>query len=178
MLAIGTDYAVTLGNATDGERKVKKHLLFVTCQNESGDDGLAYAVDLAKTLQEGLTILVVQAKKLGQRFEDLMSAVAFAEENEHETARQLVRGSESALATTGMVEQCRMMGIEAGMTTAQDDLVPAISTALRNSRAVDMVILSPSITRDGNVSAKELQRLVRTASRPVVTIARNQLAIA
>jgi endonuclease V-like protein UPF0215 family len=77
-----------------------------------------------------------------------------------------------------MVEQCRSMGIEAGMTTTHGDLVPAISSALRNSRAVDMVILSPSITRDGNVSAKELQRLVRTASRPVVTIARNQLAIA
>jgi len=157
---------------------MKKHLLFVTCQNESGDDGLAYAVDLAKTLQEGLTILVVKAKKLGQRFEDLMSAAAFAEENEHETALQLARGSDDTEAYPGMVEQCRSLGIEAGMTTAHGDLVPAISTALRNSRAVDMVILSPSITRDGNVSAKELQRLVRTASRPVVTIARNQLAIA
>ena len=157
---------------------MKKHLLFVTCQNESGDDGLAYAVDLAKTLQEGLTILVVKAKKLGQRFEDLMSAVAFAEENEHETAIELARSSEGLEVHPGMVEQCRSMGIEAGMTTTHGDLVPAISSALRNSRAVDMVILSPSITRDGNVSAKELQRLVRTASRPVVTIARNQLQIA
>ena len=157
---------------------MKKHLLFVTCQNESGDDGLAYAIDLAKTLQEGLTILVVKAKRLGQRFEDIMSAVAFAEENEHETARQLARSSDDAEAYPGMVEQCRVMGIEAGMTTAHGDLVPAISDALRNSRAVDMVILSPNITRDGNVSAKELQRLVRTASRPVVTIARNQLQIA
>jgi hypothetical protein len=164
--------------ATKGECIVKKHLLFVTCQNESGDDGLAYAVDLAKTLQEGLTILVVKAKKLGQRFEDIMSAVAFAEENEHETARQLARGSDDAEAYPGMVEQCRILGIEAGMTTAHGDLVPAISSALKSSRAVDMVILSPSITRDGNVSARELQRLVRTASRPVVTIARNQLATA
>jgi hypothetical protein len=167
-----------MGMTTKGEWKVKKHLLFVTCQNESGDDGLAYAVDLAKTLQEGLTILVVKAKKLGQRFEDIMSAVAFAEENEHETAKELARGSDAAGAYPGMVEQCRTMGIEAGMTTAHGDLVPAISSALKNSRAVDMVILSPSITRDGNVSAKELQRLVRTASRPVVTIARNQLQLA
>ena len=64
------------------------------------------------------------------------------------------------------------------MQTAHEDLVPAVSAALRSSRGVDMVILSPSITRDGNVSAKELQRLVRTASRPVVTIARNQLQTA
>lgn len=157
---------------------MKKHLLFVTCQNESGDDGLAYAVDLAKTLQEGLTILVVKARKLGQRFEDLMSAVAFAEENEHGTARELAGRPESPELHPALVEQCRSMGIEAGMTTAQGELVPAISSALKNSRAVDMVILSPSITRDGNVSARELQRLVRTASRPVVTIARNQLQIA
>jgi len=158
--------------------ELKKHLLFVTCQNESGDDGLAYAVDLAKTLQEGLTILVVKAKKLGQRFEDLMSAAAFAEANEHATAMELAGSSGGLEVHPGMVEQCRSMGIEAGMTTTHGDLVPAISSALRNSRAVDMVILSPSITRDGNVSARELQRLVRTASRPVVTIARNQLQIA
>lgn len=157
---------------------MKKQLLFVTCQNESRDDGLAYAVDLAKTLQEGLTILVVKARKLGRRFEDLMSAVAFAEENEHETARELARGTEETQGHGGMVEQCRVLGIEAGMQTAHEDLVPAVSAALRSSRGVDMVILSPSITRDGNVSAKELQRLVRTASRPVVTIARNQLQTA
>lgn len=157
---------------------MKKQLLFVTCQTESRDDGLAYAVDLAKTLQEGLTILVVKAKKLGQRFEDVMSAVAFAEENEHRTALELARGSEGADPQSGMVEQCRVLGIEAGLQTAHGDLLPAISSALKNSRAVDMVILSPSITRDGNVSARQLQHLVRTASRPVVTIARNQLQTA
>jgi len=35
-----------------------------------------------------------------------------------------------------------------------------------------MVLLSPSITDNGNVSARELNKLVRTASRPVVTMAR------
>jgi len=157
---------------------VKKQLLFVTCQNESRDDGLDYAIDLANTLQKGLTILVVKARKLGQRFEDLMSAVAFAEENEHETARQLAAGHDGAVTTTGMIEQCRSLGIDAGLETAQGDVLPAISNALKGSRAVDMVILSPSVTRDGSVSAKELQRLVRTVSRPVVTIARNQLQTA
>ena len=112
-------------------------------------------------------LIIKKTKKLGQRFVDIMSAVAFAVENEHLPARPLARSSDDAKAYPGMVEQFRTLGIEAGMTTTHGDLGPAISTALGNSRAVDLVILSPSITRDGNVSAKELQRLVRTASRPV-----------
>ena len=36
-----------------------------------------------------------------------------------------------------------------------------------------MVLLSPSVTNNEGVSAKELKRLVRTVSRPIVTMARN-----
>jgi hypothetical protein len=35
-----------------------------------------------------------------------------------------------------------------------------------------MVLLSPTITENGNISSRELSRLVKTASRPIVTMAK------
>jgi hypothetical protein len=61
------------------------------------------------------------------------------------------------------------------MQAAKDDIVSAVSGFLKKRTAVDMVLLSPSVTQNGNISARELQRLVRTASRPVVTITRHEL---
>jgi hypothetical protein len=84
---------------------VKKKLLFVTYKDETQDEGLSYAIDLAKTLEKGITILLVSKKKLEQRFEDIMAAVAFAEEGEHETAREIERGNNSG----GHEKQMRVM---------------------------------------------------------------------
>ena len=72
---------------------MKKQLLFVTYPNEGIDEGLSYAVDLAQTMNEGITVLLVKKDKLMKRFEDLMSSVAFAEENETDMARQLLSGA-------------------------------------------------------------------------------------
>jgi len=157
---------------------VKKQLLFVTYQNEVRDEGLTYAIDLAKTMEEGITILLINKKKFDQRVEDIMAAVAFAEEGEHETAREIAearRGNGKEDQSKGMLEQCKSSGIEVNMQTAQDGLVEAISGFLKNKTAVDMVLLSPSITKKGNISARELHRLVKTALRPVVTIAKQEL---
>ncbi|MCX5717174.1 MAG: hypothetical protein NTW44_02470 [Nitrospirae bacterium] len=157
---------------------MKKQLLFVTYQNEAQDEGLTYAIDLAKTLEEGITILLINKKKLEQRFEDIMAAAAFAEEGEQETAREIERGNNGGShdkQTRVMLEQCKSSGIEANLQTAQDGIVGAISGFLKNKTAVDMVLLSPSITKNGNMSARELQRLVKTALRPVVTIAKQEL---
>lgn len=154
---------------------MKKQLLFVTYQNEDRDEGLTYAIDLAKTLEEGITILLVNKEKLEERFEDIMTAVAFAEEGEHETAREVMRRENPEGQSNRMIAQCKTSGIEANLQTAQDGIVGAISGFLKNKTAVDMVLLSPSITKNGNMSARELQRLVKTALRPVVTIAKQEL---
>ena len=154
---------------------MKKQLLFVTYQNEDRDEGLTYAIDLAKTLEEGITILLVNKEKLEERFEDIMTAVAFAEEGEYETAREVMRRENPEGQSNRMIDQCKTSGIEANLQTAQDGIVGAISGFLKNKTAVDMVLLSPSITKNGKMSARELQRLVKTASRPVVTIAKQEL---
>ncbi|MDA8434226.1 MAG: hypothetical protein M0Z60_14875 [Nitrospiraceae bacterium] len=157
---------------------MRKQLLFVTYESEDMDEGLNYAIDLAKTMDKDISILIANNKKsLRERFDDLMTAVAFAEANEHDSARQaMARGEsvgESAEKKAGLLaEKCRESGVGVNVHEAAVDLFPAIKDFLGKKSGIDMVILSPSITDNGNVSARELNKLVRTASRPVVTMAR------
>jgi hypothetical protein len=155
---------------------MKKHLLFVTYENAEMDEGFSYAIDLAKTMDRDISILIAGNKRsLRERFDDLMTAVTFAEANEHDSARQAMVSEESIAAgkKAGLLaKKCREAGVSVDIHQAGADLFPAIKDFLGSKSGIDMVILSPSITDNGNVSARELNKLVRTASRPVVTMAK------
>jgi hypothetical protein len=60
-----------------------------------------------------------------------------------------------------------------GVSTAAVDAVSAVKNVLRQNSRIDMVLLSPSVTNDGKVTSKALSKLVKTASRPIVTMAKN-----
>jgi hypothetical protein len=158
---------------------MRRQLLFVTYENGDLDEGLNYAIDLAKTMGKDIAILIAANKKsLKEKFEDLMTAVAFAEANDHETAKDIISGG----STTGLeervdqlAEKCQRSGVSVNIHSATADLFSAIRDFLGRKSGIDMVLLSPSITDNGNVSARELNKLVRTASRPVVTMARQAL---
>jgi hypothetical protein len=160
------------------ERMKRNQLLFVTYHDENFDDGLSYAVDLAKTLNDGLEILMIYKRKVFEKFEDMMTAITFAEAGEHKTARELISEDyqkkdedyEKKLAV--IRETCSKSGIAVGFSTAAMDTVGAIKNILRQNARINMVLLSPSVTNDGNVNAKVLNHLVKTASRPVVTMAK------
>ena len=47
---------------------------------------------------------------------------------------------------------------------------------LKGPADVEMVLLGPTVTADGGVTARQLDRLVKTATRPVITIARQSAA--
>jgi hypothetical protein len=154
---------------------MRKQLLFVTYQDEDFDEGLSYAMDLAKAMNEDLTILMTHKKSLLKRFEDLMTTVTFAEAGEHETAREILSdkingGYEKKLNL--LMEQCQNAGIITRVYTVALDAVSAIKDFLKEKNTVDMVLLSPRITDNENIKSSDLQKLVRTASRPVVTMAR------
>ncbi len=72
-----------------------------------------------------------------------------------------------------MKEKCTKSGIAVDFSTAAMDAISAIKNILRQNAKIDMVLLSPSVTNDGNVNAKVLNKLVKTASRPIVTMAKN-----
>ncbi len=159
---------------------MRKHLLFVTYENEDLDEGLNYAIDLAKTMGKDLSILIATNKKsLREKFDDLMSAVTFAEAGEQGTAREILSPGEKAgleEKVERLAEKCQRSGVNVNIHSVTVELFSAIRDFLREKTGIDMVLLSPSITDNGNVSSRELNKLVRTASRPVVTMARQTLA--
>ncbi len=160
---------------------MRKQLLFVTYENEDLDEGLNYAIDLAKTMGKDISILIAANKKtLKEKFDDLMSAVTFAEADDHETARDILYsgGRTTALEQRAahLAEKCQRSGVNVNIHSVTIDLFSAIKDFLREKTGIDMVLLSPTVTDNGNVSARELNKLVRTASRPVVTMARQTLA--
>ena len=163
---------------------MKKKLLFVTDQNGDSADGFSYAVDLAKAMKEDISILMVQKKNLMQKIEDMMVAITFAEADEHTTAREILANDKvgqkvgsSQEKLWQLVKQCRTSDIDVTVHAVSMDAIAAVKDFLKKRNGVDMVLLSPSITVNGNVTARELNRLVRTASRPIVTMARQAYAV-
>ncbi len=161
----------------------RNRLLFVTYHDENFEDGLSYALDLAKTMNNGIEILMIYKRKVLEKFDDMMTAITFAEAGEHQTAREMISEDyknrnedyEKKLAT--IKEKCTKSGIAVDFSTAAMDAISAIKNILRQNTKIDMVLLSPSVTNDGNVNAKVLNKLVKTASRPVVTMAK-QVSVA
>lgn len=157
----------------------EKQLLFVTYHDENLDVGLSYAVDLAKTMNAGLETLLIYKRKVLEKFEDMMTAITFAEADMHKTAREMIgedykKNNEDYKKKIELLKDtCRKSGITVGVSTAAADAVSAIKNILRQNARIDMVLLSPSITNDGNVTSKALNKLVKTASRPIVTMAKN-----
>jgi len=157
----------------------ERQLLFVTYHDENFDEGLSYALDLAKTMNDGIELLLVYKRKVLEKFDDMMVAVAFAEGDMHRTAREIIsddykeKNEDFDEKVSLLKEKCRKSGVSASISTSSADTVSAIKNILRQNTRIDMVLLSPSITNDGNVTSRVLNKLVKTASRPVVTMAKN-----
>jgi len=159
-----------------------KQLLFVTFHDENFEEGLSYAVDLAKAMHNSISFLMVYKRKVLEKFGDMMTVVAFAEANEHKTAREMIqedyerRNESYEDRLNQLVEKCRQSGVPVDISTSATDAVSAIKNLLRQNTGIEMVLLSPSITKDNHITVKELNRLVKTASRPIVTMAKNNYA--
>jgi hypothetical protein len=153
---------------------MKRNLLFVTYQDGELDEGLNYALDLAKMTDKGMAVLLVNKRKLSEKLENIMTAVTFAEANEPETARQFLPESREKKEDLPRIieEKCKTSGIVAAVHTAFQDAATSLKDYLKQNSSIDMVLLSPNIIEDGNISSRELKKLVRTASRPIVTMAK------
>ena len=163
----------------------KRQLLFVTYRDENLEEGVSYAIELAKAMFEDITLLFVQKQSgLMTRFENLMTAVSFAEAGEHDTAKQfMTEGSTDRQEAyekelDAVVKRCLNEGIQANVHSTNLDAISGIRKFIKEHSGIDKVVLSPAITEAGNVTSKELSRLVRTASRPIVTMTRQACAVA
>lgn len=160
----------------------KRQLLFVTYQDNHLDEGISYAIELAKAMIEDIVVLLVQKKDtLKEKFENLMSGVTFAEEGEHETARQIMSNESRNLPSTinskitEMVLASSKAGVHLEVQNTDKDVVAGIRFYLKGRTGIDKVVLSPAITESEVLTTRELTRLVRTASRPIVTMTRQSL---
>jgi hypothetical protein len=82
------------------ERMKRNQLLFVTYHDENFDDGLSYAVDLAKTMNDSIEILMIYKRKVLDKLGDMRTAITFAEAGEYQIAGDDRRGLQKKMGTT------------------------------------------------------------------------------
>lgn len=161
---------------------MKKRLLFVTTPQDGLEEGFSYAMDLANAMKEDISVLICRGKGLMERFDDVLSAITFSEVGEFDTARSFLQdepGEDSSEpGLEALRRRCDQAGIGLRSYSIAMNPVEAVKEFLKQKRGVDMVLLSPGITSRGKVKARELTRLMRTASRPVITMARQEQAYA
>jgi hypothetical protein len=152
---------------------VKRNLLYVSYRDGDFGHDLSYALELAKMTDKGMAILLVNKKRLADQFEDMMTAVTFAEADEHAMAKEIIKSSEAEDGLKSMLEKkCQESGMAASVYSALHDAVSSLRDFLKQNSSIDMVLLSPSITENGEISSKEFKRLLKSASRPIVTMTR------
>jgi hypothetical protein len=163
----------------------KRQLLFVTYRDEHVDEGISYTIELAKAMLEDIVILLVRKKdSLKDKFDDLMTAVTFAEAGEHESAREIASGAGRDLPAivsgkiTDMVLQSSLAGVHIEVRNTDQDVVSGIRSFLKGQNVIDKVVLSPAVTESEMLTTRDLNRLVRTASRPIVTMTRQSVQAA
>ncbi len=160
----------------------RKQLLFVTYHDENCEEGLSYAIDLAKVMNNCISLLMIYKRKVMEKFGDMMTVVTYAEANDYKTAREMIKEdlekkNENYEERLGwLAEKCKQSGVPVDISTSATDAVSAIKNLLRQNTSIDMVLLSPSITKDNHITVRDLNRLVKTAARPIVTMAKNGYA--
>ena len=116
----------------------KRQLLFVTYRDENLEEGISYAIELAKAMYEDITLLLVQKKSnLMDRIENFMTAVSFAEEGQHEEARRIASGESVAPGQqekllAALQARCSREGVVVSVQETDLDVVPGIRTFLKN----------------------------------------------
>ena len=163
----------------------KRQLLFVTYKDEHLDEGISYTIELAKAMIEDVVVLLVRKKdSLKEQFDDIMAGVSFAEEGEHETARWIMNGDDRVLPAdmdrkiTEMVVASSKAGVHLDVQNTDKDVIAGIRSYLRASATIDKIVLSPAVTESEMLTTRDLNRLVRTASRPIVTMTRQSVQAA
>lgn len=138
----------------------KKQLLFVTHRDADLAEGVSYAIELARAMDEDIMLLFVQKRhNLIGKLENLMTAAVFAEAGEHDTARQIAMenspGGEEIFKNEidAVVKKCQQEGIRVKVHTSPLDAIAGIRKFLKEHWTVDKVVLSPAITAAGNVTS-------------------------
>ena len=153
---------------------MKEKLLFVTKGGDDCDAGFSYVLDLAKALNAGIAVLMIYPSRMMNTFEDVMAAVAFAEAGELDTVKEVMQRQEKEIKELAdkkiskLAEKCRENSVEHIYKVAVGDVTTAISDFLKERPGIEMVLLGPNLT--GNNKFREIKKLLKNISKPIVTI--------
>ncbi len=153
---------------------MKEKILFVTKGGENTAEGFSYVLELAKTLNSGIAVLVIYPRQMMTSFEDAMSAAAFAEAGDFKTVRALMNDQESELkeAEERKINEMKIRAgeISVGLThkTVTGDIASAITGYLKERSGIEMVLLSPNLSRERKIL--DLRKLLKNISKPIVNI--------
>jgi len=153
---------------------IKEKLLFVTKGGEDCDKGFTYILELAKTLNAGIAMLMVYNKRVMETYENVMAAVAFAEAGDLQTVKGLMQAQERVIKETAekkineLTEKCRENSVPFTYQITADETITAIKNFVKTRPEIDMVLLSPNLS----VSKKgiDLKKLLKNITKPIVSI--------
>ncbi|WP_353684989.1 hypothetical protein V4D30_04120 [Thermodesulfovibrio sp. 3907-1M] len=149
----------------------KKHLLLTALWGERLDEIFQYTKELAKIMNKDITMLLIHPKK--RKFEDLMTAVTFAEASESNTAVELLQTNQNEIIQKNLKdlkEKYNQSGIKVDIVYTENTVYNAIDNFLRKNEHIEMVLLSPEITVNSELSARKLKNLIKHACCPIVTM--------
>lgn len=148
-------------------------LLFVTHLTEGFETGFNYSTELARLMEKDIIVLIVGNGKDFTENDELMSDIPYADAREQEIARQISLDQHAygcSEEITFLAQRCRETGINLSIYQSALDIISAIKYLVRHQSEVDLILMGTTITDNGSISARELKRLLKTASRPIVTI--------
>ena len=149
----------------------KRTILFIACINDDKDfdAGLTYAADLAALMKKDISMLIIDC------FEKFMMSATYAEANEDGKVPGTLNGESGNIVDESVkqfMKRCSELGINLTIHHSSLNVRNAVASFMNEEGGVDMVLLGPSVIDRGKISSSELNKLVRTASRPIVTISR------
>ncbi len=156
---------------------MKEKLLFVTKGDEDYEEGFSYVVELSRILKTNIFMLMVYDESFIETFQDSMAAAAFAEAGEPGTAREI---SEERLRRIQEDTEKRIDALSGKYCgngaplkirckAVAGDIISNIEKLVESEPAIDMVLLSPTLSNKGGVSAR---KLLKNISRPIVTMSK------
>ncbi len=152
---------------------MREKLLLVTKGGEDFDNGFSYVIELARTLKADVSMLMVYDRQVIDTYEDIMTAVVFAEAGEFKTAKDILHEKEHKLKAAAE-EKLKELSVTYGISSDIDyhirigDVLSNLNEFQKNTPNINMILISPSLSK--NKKELDLNKLIKIISKPIVTI--------
>lgn len=155
---------------------MRKKILFVTKGCDQCDEGFSYVLEFAKTLNKDIEVLIMQPKYHTGLMEDILSAVAYAEEGDLKSMQEVLHSRQSECIET-LEEKIMALKVNSDKSSADlvfhaadGDVASAVDTLLKDRPYLDMILISPILSE--KTTPLNIKKMWKKISRPIVHISR------